>query len=88
MNLDDASERAAGIARLLAAIEAAVNERRPARSDWHDAVEEATKTLAIALDRVQHPDDYSRFAELVGHLAGIWFDVDEEDAIYLDGRQP
>lgn len=72
--------------RLAAAVEQAADEGWEPRADWSAAVSDA---LADLCEAVRHGDegraaDAAVSARLaIGSLAGIWFDPDEKDRIYL-----
>lgn len=72
--------------RLIAAIEAAVEAKAPARPDWHDGVSDALADLERALEAADayRPADAAMFIRTaLSGIAGIWHDADERNEIIL-----
>ena len=86
--LDDFPVREAGIVRLATFVEHAAQGGRQFRLNPWDVAEDVLADAWKGLDRTQHPDDWGRYADIMGTLAGLWLDDDEREALYLDGREP
>lgn len=85
---DDLVQRKAGIERLAEVVQAAAEGNRPVRPavSIHNVVHDILADAWKGLDRTQHPDDFDRYAEIIGDLAWLWLDAEEADGVYLDRR--
>lgn len=84
----DARERAAGIARVSAAVRAAAEVRRPLDGGWPAAAVDLVDVLAELHERVGHPDLVDLVQSAVMVLAGLWMPAEDVETVYLGEALP
>lgn len=81
--LGDLAERGARVGHVADAVRLAVDEGRSLDRGWPSAVVDLLSTLEGICDRGNHPDDVAAAMSAITSLAGLWFTVEQVDAVYL-----